>query len=89
MKSPAFQKFEEWLKEVFTAEKALLLASLKEFAMSAVQTAEITGLDSSTKRAHAFNEITSKAQSAGIVVGSSMILLAVEMAVQSLKNKNG
>lgn len=85
-KSPALQKFEAFCADVFTAEKALILASLKDFAISAVQTAENTGLDSATKRSQAFSDITAKAQTAGIVVGASMIGLALEMAVTALKN---
>lgn len=71
---------------MFTAEKALLLASLKDFALSAVQTAEQTGLDSATKRSQALSEVTAKAQTAGVVVGASMVALAVEMAVTAIKN---
>lgn len=85
---PSFQKFEEWCVEVFTAEKALVLASLKAFAVDAALTAEKTGLDSETKRKQALSEITMKAQTAGIVTGASMIGLALEMAVQALKNQD-
>lgn len=81
-----FQKFKDFCGQVFTAEKALVLAALKDFAISAVQTAETTGLDNATKRGQAFNEITVKAQTAGIVTGASMVGLALEMAVVALKN---
>lgn len=83
----AFLKFKQFCAQVFTAEKALVLAALKDFSLQAVLTAEKTGLDSSGKRTQAFNEITAKAKTAGIVVGASMVALAVEMAVQALKNE--
>lgn len=67
----------------------MLLAALRDFAISAVQTAEATGLDSAAKRSQAFNEISAKAQTAGIITGASMIGLALEMAMQALKNNTG
>jgi hypothetical protein len=87
--SPQVKAFEEWCLEVFTAEKALVLAQLKAFAISAVATAEATGLDSDAKRKQAFSSITAQAQTAGIVCGASMIGLALEMALQALKNNSG
>lgn len=81
------QEFEEFCGEVFTAEKALILASLKNFALQAVQTAETTGLDSASKRNQAFNSISAQAQTAGVTTGASMIFLALEMAVTALRNK--
>ena len=88
-KSPALLKFEEFCSQVFTAEKALVLSSLKNFAIQAATTAESTGLDSTTKRSQAFASISAQAQTAGIVVGASMIGLALEMAVQAIKGDNG
>lgn len=87
--SPQFLKFENFCAQVFTAEKALVLSALRDFAISAVTTAEETGLDSAGKRTQAFNQIVVKAQTAGIVVTSSMIFLALEMALQALKNNSG
>lgn len=85
-KNPAFLKFEEFCAKVFTAEKALVLAALQSFAIDAVTTAEKTGLSSSEKRNQAFNEISAKAQTAGIVTGASAIALVLEMAVQAIRN---
>lgn len=82
------QEFEDFAGQVFTAECSLVLASLRSFAISAVSTAQITGLDSATKRSQAFNSITAQAETAGIVTGASMIGLALEMAVTALKNGN-
>lgn len=79
--------FEEWLKEVFTAEKALMIVQLKAFATQAVATAEQTGLDSEAKRKMALNSILAQAQTAGMVAGASAIALALEMAVSALRNK--
>lgn len=84
--SPTLQAFESWCAQVFTAEKVLLLNSIKAFAIDAVATAELTGLDNSSKRSMAFSEIAMKAQTAGLVVGASMVGLAIEMAVTGLKN---
>lgn len=67
----------------------MVLSSLRDFALSAVTTAEQTGLDSAGKRTQAFNEISAKAQTAGIVTGASMIALVLEMSVQALKNNSG
>lgn len=87
--SPQVQAFESWCEEVFTAEKVLVLASLKAFALDAVATAESTGFDTDVKRRLAFQEISAKAQTAGIIVGASMIGLAIEMALQAIKNQAG
>lgn len=87
--SPAVQEFEEWCIEVFTAERALVLTQLKAFAISAVTTASQTGLDSDQKRKQALLSITAQAQTAGIVCGASMIALALEMALQAVKGKDG
>lgn len=88
--NPKVQAFEEWCVKVFTAEKALLLAQLKAFAIEAAMTAEQTGFDSDSKRKLALQQITAKAQTAGIIASASMISLAVEMAVQGLKgDSNG
>lgn len=83
--SPAFLKFKDFCNKVFTAEKSLLLASLKDFAMDAVKTAEATGYDSVEKRSQAFKEIVGKAKVAGIKASDSIISLALEMAVQVIK----
>lgn len=88
-KNPAVLKFENFCEQVFTAEKALVLSALRDFAVSAVTTAEQTGLDSAGKRSQAFSEIAAKVQTAGIVTGASMIGLALEMAVQAIKNNTG
>lgn len=82
------QEFEDFAGQVFTAEKAILLASLKAFAIQAVTTAESTGLDNASKRSQAFSQISAQAQTAGIVTGASMISLALEMALQTIKNGN-
>lgn len=73
---------------MFTAEKALLLNELKAFAISAVTSAEATGLDSDAKRKQALLSITAQAQVAGVVAGASAIALALEMAVSAFKNKD-
>lgn len=86
-KSPQVLAFEKFCEDVFTAEKALILASLKAFALQAVQTAQQTGLDSDAKRKLAFQSISAQAQTAGIVVGASMIGLALEMALQAIKGQ--
>lgn len=83
--SPVLTAFEEWCAKVFTAEKALVLVQLKAFALDAALTAQQTGLDSDSKRKMAFQEISAKAQTAGVICGTSMIALALEMAVQSIK----
>lgn len=57
--------------------------------MSAVKSAQETGLDSSTKRKMAFDEIVTKAETIGIAVASSMVSLVLEMALQALKNNSG
>lgn len=83
------QKFESFCEQVFIAEKPIVLGALRDIALSAVQTAEATGLDSSSKRQQAFTEITAKAQTIGVVAGASMISLALEMALQVIRGNQG
>lgn len=86
LKNPLVQKFEQFLKEVFTAEKPLIIAALKDIATTAVK--QVDGLETLTneeKRAQAFAQISNYARTKGIAVGASMINLAIEMAVQAVK----
>ncbi len=92
--SPAMKKFEAFIVSVFKAEVALVIGSLSDFATKAVQDAQASGALNSlpfdeqgqAKYNQAFAQIQADAKLAGINAGTSAINLAVEMAVQALKN---
>lgn len=84
-KSPELKSFEEWCLAVFTAEKPIILGALKDIATAAVLSAEKTSLDSASKRSIALGQIESQAKTIGITAGSSILSLALEMAVQALR----
>lgn len=86
--NPSLKTFEDWCGQVFTAEKALFLGSIKTFATAAVAKAAVTILDDDGKRKQAFNDVVSMAESAGIAYVSSAVYLAVEMAYTALKNQD-
>ena len=83
------QKFEQFIQQVFTAEKPIIIAALKDIAMAAV--VRVNNLDTLTneeKRTQAFGQIAAYAKNQGIEVGTSMINLAIEMAVQAVKGND-
>lgn len=85
-KNPMVQKFEQFIKEVFIAEKPIIIAALKDVAVVAVK--QVDGIDTLTneeKRIQAFAQIANHAKAQGITVGTSMINLIIEMAVQAVK----
>ncbi len=85
-KNPLVIKFENFLEQVFTAEKPIIMATLKDIAIKAVQSVNSIGdLTNDQKRAQAFGQISDYAKVQGIQVGESMINLAIEMAVQAVK----
>ena len=86
LKNPALQKFEEFIKQVFIAEKPIVMGALKDIAVEAVK--NVHNLDTLTddqKRTQAFGQISDYAKAQGITAGTSMINLAIEMAVQVVK----
>lgn len=86
-KSPQVQAFEAWCIEVFNAEKAQILNQLKGFAI-----AEVTALLSNltitgdVKKAIAMANVLASAKTAGIIVATSDVSLAIEMALTGIKN---
>lgn len=79
--SPGFRDF---IKAVFTAEKAVILALLKDISIKAVS--ELGSMDTLTndqKRKKAFAAISDYATIKGIQASNSMINLAIEMAYQA------
>ena len=58
LKNPAVQKFEEFIKQVFIAEKPIIIAALKDIAVEAVK--NVHNLDTLTddqKRTQAFGQM--------------------------------
>lgn len=89
LKNPMVQKFEQFIKQVFIAEKPIIIAALKDVAMVAVRRVEnVDTLTNEEKRAQAFGQIADYAKNQGIAVGTSMINLAIEMAVQAVKGNS-
>jgi hypothetical protein len=68
--------------------ESLLHTAIGAIAMTAVQ--EVSGLASGIeKRAAAFGKIKTAAESAGIVVGESIINMLIEICVQKVKGQFG
>ncbi len=84
-KNPIVKKFWSFLQSLFSQELALIMQKLTEFAIEACGELEATDLTSAEKRAQAFAKIQALAVKAGLAVTSSMINLAIEIAVQAFK----
>ena len=72
--------------DIFMSNIGPILAKL---AMEAVKAAASTDLSNKDKREMAFNNIKDWLIKDGIEIGSSMIYLAIEIAVQKLKEIQG
>lgn len=71
-----------------SAAEGLIHSAIGQIAMTAV--AEVQALASGgDKRAEAFNKIKTSAESAGIIVGESIINLLIEVCVQRVKGNFG
>ncbi len=87
--SSPVKAFEEFLKDLFTAEVKNLQAQLITLALNEVQVLMTNSTLSGPDKAQiARANIVNAAKSAGIVAGASSINLALEMAVARLKNAN-
>jgi|GEM_PF-3136496 len=88
-KNPQVIKFEQFIQQVFTAEKPIVMGALKDIAMQAVTSINnVSTLTNDQKRTQAFGQITDYAKAQGIQAGESMINLAIEMAVQAVKGNS-
>lgn len=88
-KNPMVIKFEQFVEQVFVAEKPVIVGALKDIAVQAVTSVgSISTLTNAEKRAQAFAQIAAQAKQEGIQVGESMINLVLEMAVQSIKGNS-
>ena len=87
--SPAMKAFEQFLKDVFTAEVANLQSQLMSLAITEVgvliSNQSLTGPQ---KREQATANIVNAAKNAGIQFTTSSVNLALEMAYQKLQNSN-
>lgn len=89
IKSPTVVKFEQFLKELFTAEVKNLQSQLIGLALTEVQVlVNNQSLSGPDKAAQARANLLNAARNAGIQAGTSSINLALEMAYSSLKNAN-
>ena len=66
---------------------SMLLGKLKDFALVVVTNLAATDLTNEEKRAKAFEEIKKQAKIAGKDLRDSFINLAIELAVQLIKDK--
>ncbi len=88
-KNPMVVKFEQFMEQVFAAEKPVIVGALKDIAVEAVTSVgSLSNLTNAEKRAQAFTQIAAQAKQQGIQVGESMINLILEMAVQSIKGNS-
>ena len=88
-KNPMVIKFEQFVEQVFVAEKPVIMGALKDVAVQAVMSVDsISTLTNAEKRAQAFAQIAAHAKQEGIQVGESMINLAIEMALQAVKGNS-
>lgn len=88
-KSSAMKSFEQFLKDVFTAEVANLQSQLMSLAVTEVgvliSNQSLTGTQ---KREQATANIVNAAKNAGVQFTTSSVNLALEMAYQKLTNIN-
>lgn len=76
----------DWLADVFRGSTALALEAVKDIALDAVTQLVNTDLTNEDKRNKAFETILIGAEQEGVKVTTGIINLAIEMAVQSLKD---
>ena len=77
--------FKRFLAVALPLAKQIIIAQLKDFAITTVNKLSATNLTDEAKRKQAFNEIKDEAKRRGIEVKDSMINLIIEIAVQYLK----
>jgi hypothetical protein len=83
--SPLLKKFTQFLFEVFTEEKALIMAQLQDIALLAVKKAQQQFTDPQEKNSEAVKEVLEYAKIKGIIVGQSLVKTLIELAYQKLK----
>lgn len=81
----ALKAFKSFVKIAFPIAKQIIIGLLKDIALSIVEELSHSNLSNDEKRKEAFIRIKSKAELKGIEVTSSLINMAIEMAVQYLK----
>ena len=83
--SQILKAFKDFINQVFTQEKVVILSALKDIAIQAVAAAQTTGLDNEEKRKQVYGQILAYAKAKGIEVKDSTINLVIELAVSSFK----
>lgn len=78
--------FGAFLREVFTAASAKIIAELKDFAYDTVRDLSYTTIINEDKRKVAILHIKEEAKKRGLELKDSLAALIVEMAVTKLKN---
>ena len=79
--------FKEFLKIALPVAKQLILAELKDFAISVVDKLQSSKLSNTEKRKEAFKQIEEEAKNRGKSVSSSLINVLIELALQYIKNQ--
>jgi len=87
--SAVLRNFRNMLKVIFSGATEVILAQLKDIALQAVTELENTDLTNDNKRKEAFKRIGDYAKGKKITVTSSLINLAIELALQYMKAKIG
>jgi hypothetical protein len=86
LKTAFLSVFGAFLREVFDAAKAKIIAELKDFAYVTVKDLNLTNLLNDDKRKVAILHIKEEARARGIELKDSLAALIVEMALTKLKN---
>jgi len=81
-----FKIFNDFIKKVFTDSTQLIIAELKDYAISVVATLKNSDLKNEEKRKEAFKLIKAEAKKRKIKIKDSLVNLIIELAVQYIKN---
>ena len=79
--------FKSFLAIALPVGKQVIIAALKDIAIAAVSKLENTDLSNEEKRNQAFKDIGAEAKAKGIVAGSNLINLIIELALQYIREK--
>jgi len=82
------RQFKAFISEVFSVSTQMLIAELKEFAVTTVANLSLQDLTNDQKRAEAIARIKAEALTKGQEIGDSLAATIVELAYQYFKNNN-
>ncbi len=77
--------FKSFITDAFPIVKQIIIGQLLPFALEVVKKLEATDLSNIDRRKEAFESIRDQARVKGIEVGTSLIFLIIELAIQKMK----